>query len=335
MYLTLLIISLIQLTTTITNADTQCPIVSQSIKNNTIISNFRLVQYNVEWLFTDYYSNSKCPGSGCPWANTSQAFTHMDYVSNVIEKLNPDYINLCEVEGCDELNQLNNLLNSNYKPYLIKGTDTSTGQNVGLLTKIDPNLNLYRDESRIEYPISNSQCGYVGNSSTTGLSKHYITEMTINKYNVAIIGLHLLAYPTDPSRCAQREAQALIVQNIINKYLDLEYEIIVIGDLNDYDGEILDANNSKPTSQVLQILKTNDKLKSISNFISQDQRYTCWWDQDESCKSSPNEFSMIDHILLTPNLYLHVNSAFVYHGYDEFCGTLNSDHYPVIVDFVF
>ncbi len=31
-----------------------------------------------------------------------------------------------------------------YKPYLIKGTDTATGQNVGIITKIDPSSNMQR-----------------------------------------------------------------------------------------------------------------------------------------------------------------------------------------------
>ena len=49
-------------------------------------------------LFTDYYSNAACPGTGCPWKNISEAETHMNYVTNVIATLNPDFVNLCEVE---------------------------------------------------------------------------------------------------------------------------------------------------------------------------------------------------------------------------------------------
>lgn len=28
---------------------------------------------------------------------------------------------------------------------------------------------------------------------------------------------------------------------------------------------------------------------------------------------------------------LHLN-VYIYHGYDEYCGKYNSDHYPVVVD---
>jgi exonuclease III len=353
-----LTISLIALTSA---SDTQCPLVP-SLENFQIGSpqggvqgslqrmvpmptsssdrrpnknTFRLMQYNVEWLFTDYYSNAKCPGSGCPWSNSSQATTHMNYVSQVISSLDPDFINLCEVEGCDELNQLTKIVGSEYLPYLIQGTDSATGQNVGIITKIDPVVNLYRDESRYTYPIPGSKCGYTGSSGTSGISKHYITELKLNGLNVAVLGLHLLAYPTDTTRCAEREAQAMVAQEIIIKYLNLGYEIVVLGDLNDYDGQVLDANDSIPTSQVLQILKTDGKLVTASSWIPQDTRYTNWWDKDGSCKSSSDEFTMIDHILITPGLSKKITGAFVYHGYQEFCGTYNSDHYPVIVDFDF
>ena len=121
-------------------SDTECPIVSSpGADRRADKSKLRLVQYNVEWLFIDYYSNANCPGSGCSWPNSTAAQTHMSYVSKVIKDLNPDIINFCEVEGCDELNMLKNSLNdATYTPYLIKGTDTSTGQNVGMLTRVNP-----------------------------------------------------------------------------------------------------------------------------------------------------------------------------------------------------
>jgi exonuclease III len=321
------------------NADTQCPTVSNpGDRRSENKSQFRLMQYNVEWLFTDYYSNAACPGTGCPWKNISEAETHMNYVTNVIATLNPDFVNLCEVEGCDELNELSNNLNKNtvsYKPYLIKGTDSATGQNVGIITKIDPTVNLYRDESRVSYPIPGSKCGYSGASGTEGISKHYITEMKLGNYNVALIGLHLLAYPTDVTRCVERESQSIVAQNIIKSYLDKNYEVIVMGDLNDYDGSVPDLNDSQPTSQVLEILKVNGQLKPVSTLIEKNERYTDWWDRDFSCDSSNYEFNMIDHILVTPNLYNHIISAFIYHGYEEFCGKYNSDHFPVLIDFEF
>jgi exonuclease III len=325
-----------------TTGDTECPIVSSREDRRTNKKSLRLVQYNAEWLFVDYYSGMDCPGNGCPWHTIDEAKKHLMYVANITNILKPDIINICEVEGCDELIMLKEILdNTNtYNPYLKKGTDTGTGQNVGMLTKIDPITTLYRSEEKIFYPISGSKCGTTNVSGTTGVSKHYITEFNFGSMNVAMIGVHLLAIPTDPARCVQREAQAQVLQNIVSSYLDKEYEIILIGDMNDFDNEVLDLNSNKPTSRVLDILKGLDGqlkgkylLENIALGISKDKRYSDWWDSDNNCStSSINDFSMIDHILVTPNINSRIINAFIYHGYDEYCGKFNSDHFPVVID---
>jgi exonuclease III len=323
-------------------ADTECPIVTTIADRRADNSTFRLVQYNAEWLFIDYYSSAKCPGSGCSWHTLDEAETHLGNVAKVLKELNADIVNICEVEGCDELNMLIGELNDNtYKPYLIKGTDTSTGQNVGMITRIDPKINLYRDEERVNYPLPNSQCGSTS-SGSTGVSKHYITEMTISGINVALIGAHLLAIPTDPSRCVQREGQAQVLQNIIYSYIQKKYEIIVMGDMNDYDLETLDMNSNKPTSRVLDIIKgiEGDKkgtymLSNVANWMKQQERYSDWWDSDNNCNTaSQNDYSMIDHVLVSSLLEPRIKNVFIYHNYSEYCGKMDSDHYPVVIDFV-
>jgi len=326
-------------------ADTECPFIPTNSYNqqhyaNTNKNRLRLVQYNVEWLFIDYYPAMNCPGDGCTWKNQSEAQTHMDYVAKVVNKLRPDIINFCEVEGCDELNMLKSQLFLPYTPYLKKGTDTSTGQNVGMLTLVDPLVDLYRSEERANYPILGSQCGYTGAPGSTGVSKHFITEYYLGGMNIAFISAHLLAIPTDPSRCAQREAQASVLQNVVYNYILRNYEVIVIGDFNDYDAEVLDVNNNQPISRVLDILKGSYSgqytLYSVAETIKQDERYSDWWDSDNNCNtSSPKDYSMIDHVLVTDSIRKNIINTFVYHGYNEYCGKYNSDHFPVVVDLLF
>jgi exonuclease III len=326
-----------------TFGDTECPNVYSFGDRRSDKNKLRLVQYNVEWLFIDYYSPMDCPGSGCTWVNQSEAEIHMDYVANVVNELNPDLINFCEVEGCDELNILKDKLDGSYLPYLKKGTDTSTGQNVGMLTRIDPLINLYRTEIKYNYPIPNSNCGYNGSTGSSGVSKHYITEFKFNNYNVAFIAAHLLAIPTDPTRCAEREAQASVLQNIIFDYISKDYEIIMIGDFNDYDAEILDMNSDKPISKVLDILKGTQgylsgqyQLTNVAEEINQEERYSDWWDSDNNCNTTTKkDYSMIDHILVTDAIKNNIYDVFIYHGYDEFCGKYNSDHFPVVLDLIF
>jgi exonuclease III len=43
---------------------------------------------------------------------------------------------------------------------------------------------------------------------------------------------------------------------------------------------------------------------------------------------------MIDHVLVTDAIRKNVENVFIYHGYDEYCGKYDSDHYPVIVDLI-
>ena len=324
--------------------DTECPTVYYPGDRRADKNALRLVQYNVEWLFIDYYASADCPGNGCAWHTLDDAETHLSYVVNVLKELQPDIINFCEIEGCDELNILKSYLGTSYYPYLKKGTDTATGQNVGILTKVDPIVSLYRSEEKIAYPISGTKCGSTTASGTSGVSKHYITEFKLYYgLKVAMIGAHLLAIPTDPARCVQREAQAQVLQNIVSSYIEREYEIILLGDMNDFDAETLDINSDKPTSRVLDIIKGLDgqkkgtyELTNIAYRIKQNERYSDWWDSDNNCNTASNlDYSMIDHVLVTDKIRKNIMNTFIYHGYDEFCGKYDSDHYPVVVDLIF
>ena len=320
-------------------SDTECPSISITGDRRENKNKLRIVQYNVEWLFIDYYGGSNCPGDGCTWKNQSEAQIHMDYVAKRIKDINPDIINFCEVEDCHELMMLKDKLDNTYTPYLKKGAYTSTGQNVGMLTRIDPVKSLYRTEVRYNYPIEASKCNYSGTGST-GVSKHYITEFIFNQLNVAFISAHLVAIPTDPSRCSQREAQASILQKVIVDYIQNGFEVIMIGDFNDYDSEVLDINNNKPISIVLDILKGKQgdyagsyELYSIAETITQNERYSDWWDSDNNCNtSSKTDYSMIDHVLVTDLIKKNIYNTFIYHAYDEYCGKYDSDHYPLVVD---
>jgi len=116
----------------------------------------------------------------------------------------------------------------------------------------------------------------------------------------------------------------------------------VIGDFNDYDAEVLDVNNNKPTSRVLDILKGYKgdlsglyELHNVAEEITQNERYSDWWDSDNNCNTvSENDYSMIDHVLVTNSIRKNIDDVYIYHGYDEYCGKYNSDHYPVVIDFV-
>lgn len=333
----------------VTSSD--CPLIVQYANNPSTHlrvksqeNRIRLVQYNAEWLFLNYYSPMNCPGTGCTWVNQSQAEKHMQYVANVVNDLKPDIMNVCEVEGCYEMSALKSALpqSSYYNVYLKQGTDTATGQNVGLMTAITPIANLTRTEEKIQYPLADSKCGYTGANGTVGVSKHYLTEYILFGRRILFAGIHLLAYPEDATRCAEREAQAQIIQNVVANYIkEIGGEVIVLGDLNDFDGRVLDANRNVPTSRVLDILKGyvgkhagEYELLTATEKIPEVERFSDWWDENADCVGTADEFSLIDHVLVTPFLFERIQTAYVYHGYDEFCGKYDSDHYPFVVDFI-
>lgn len=293
-----------------------------------------IAQYNVEWLFTEPYKD--CPGDGCAWNTTSQEFTHLDYVAQVIQKLDADTIHLCEVQSCTQLNQLNSLLEGfDYVPYLIQGTDSYTGQNVALLTRIDPILPLTRNENRVDYPVDDNNCQYDGDAGSTGVSKHLITTFSLNGQNISLVGAHFLSNPNDPTACVKREAQSLVLQQTINSIIPYN-DVIVMGDFNDFDPLILDINANLPNSRVLNIIRGYEghakyELFSVGNLTFQNNRYTDWYDPNEDCIVETSEYSTIDHIFLTKHLYDHVDKILYYHDYEQGCNINNSDHYPIIV----
>jgi exonuclease III len=303
----------------------------------------RVVQYNVEWLFIDYYAPADCPGSGCSWHTDSDARDHLSHVSEILTDLQPDILNVCEVEGSKELEMLNDELGGQYDTWFVQGTDTSTGQNVGMLTTIPLTANLTRSVETMDYPLPDTRCGADDDMrGSTGVSKHYISEFTLGSTRVALIAAHLLAKPTDPGRCVKREAQAQVLQHIVREYIGRGSEVLLLGDFNDYDGDIPDINNHQPISRVLDILKGHDdddpnapyRLISAAQRISSENRYTNWWDSDSNCGTqSAEDYAMIDHALMTPGLYNFLENVFVYQAYDEYCGKIDSDHYPLVLDF--
>ena len=116
--------------------------------------------------------------------------------------------------------------------------------------------------------------------------------------------------------------------------------VIVMGDFNDYDGETLDALDDEPLSSVLDIVKGSAgpiagkyTLVNAASLLPQEDRWSDWWDKNGDCEGTINEMTMIDHVLVSPELVDFITNVEIWHEYSEYCGKWNSDHYPVIVDF--
>lgn len=76
-----------------------------------------------------------------PWKGSpDEALEHMKQIAEVIKRNNPDIVNLVEVENEDAVKLLRDtfLSDRGYEIKFIQGKDSSTGQDLALLTRIDP-----------------------------------------------------------------------------------------------------------------------------------------------------------------------------------------------------
>eukprot|EP00026_Physarum_polycephalum_P009426 Phypoly_transcript_09550.p1 GENE.Phypoly_transcript_09550~~Phypoly_transcript_09550.p1 ORF type:complete len:378 (+),score=27.05 Phypoly_transcript_09550:156-1289(+) len=246
-----------------------------------------------------------------------------------------DILNVAEVQDCHVLTILNEKLKGmNYLPYLLLGTDTHTGQNVGLLTRIDPSTDILRTGASVPYPIPSSTC----DSSLSGaqaVSKHYYTTFEIKGLQkpLTIFGMHFLAFPDNSERCVKREAQATVIKRLIEEELRGGRSVVAMGDLNDFDPTIVDASDSIPISSVLALLRDpvpsnpGDELVNVAQYVqAPSDRYSNWYDRDDNCKLGPNELSLIDHLLISQDLVPLVSKAYMDHSYGPSCSSLEIEN---------
>jgi endonuclease/exonuclease/phosphatase family metal-dependent hydrolase len=294
-------------------------------------SRLSIMQLNAEFLW-----DGQDPEEGqadFPWKGSpTECEEHMRRVSELILKADPDIVNLCEVENLDSLTLFNDhfLAGRGYAPYLVKGTDSFTGQDVCLLTRIDPEGGAIRRDDR---------AGTSGNI-TKNVSKNYIARIDVAPdLKIALVGIHLLAIPPEESRRLPRQAQADAVRSIALDELHAGFQVVVIGDFNDYDGsqEAMDHIGSQPITTVLSSIRAMDPadpaddLVSAASRLDQSLRWTAFYDANRNGSVDPPlEFTSIDHVLLSPALAQKIETVAIPHEHDP---RLVTDHFPVVVWF--
>lgn len=272
-------------------------------------------------------------------------------VAAVIEAINPDILNLVEVTSKEGVDLLVEILHekglTEYQGYHMDGFDSYTGMDVALISKYKPDevngkqIQLFfseRDDPtwRESYRFQ----GYDGRAQTrhAALTRHSVYYITIGDYKLGFLGLHFKSNPSSDAANAQRSAQAKIAQRIINsEIVGKGYLPILLGDMNDYDGDVPDRDETRDTkTTVLRDLKDfdqekeGDELVNVAKFIPrQADRYTSFWDRNENGARDPYDvFTMIDHILLPQELVGFVKRAFIFHS----IALETSDHKAVVVD---
>ena len=74
-----------------------------------------------------------------------------------------------QVRSCSELQEIVRQLPVGYAAYMVGGQDTYTGQKMGLITRIDPVVDLWRTDERAHAPLPESTCGRTGRTTTQGI----------------------------------------------------------------------------------------------------------------------------------------------------------------------
>lgn len=239
--------------------------------------------------------------------NAPNKQSHNKLIAEVIFKLKPNIVSLCEVSDKEQLDYIKtqtSTYNHIFSSHFVKSTDTRTYQNTGLLTTIVPTV--------VPYVFSKH------------ISKHYVAQFKIEKLNIALISCHLISNPQCEIKMQQREKQAHELKIKVESLIESGYEVLLAGDLNDFDNDVRDASSSKSMTNVLSIIKMNGLIKTTNNLIKHKDRYTYTYE---------NKNIMIDHVLMTNGLYKLIKKVSIHHIKEKTID--DSDHDPIIIDFSF
>lgn len=290
----------------------------------TYAEGLRITALNTEFMFdgTGDEGEATFPHKGDP----EKARAHRDRIGRVIRMLDADVVLLVEVENREVMQLLieESLSDLSYEAYFVQGQDMFTGQDVGLLSRV-PIEYIGRTDERAPVGVSNS---------TYGVSKNLYARLNLGVVPTTIIGLHFLARPDDPTRLEKREAQAAVISQLVEQEIEAGRAVVVLGDFNDFDDEVLDIRGSQPITKVLSRIKAagpgeEDDLHNVIADVSPRERYTAHWDRNRNEVVEFDELSAIDHILLSPELYRRVREVVYVQAHDPLTYT---DHFPIVIN---
>lgn len=296
-----------------------------------ITDDFTVVALNACWLFDGVGEEQFNTAPQCE----EDAEEHLIRVANYLATVDADFISIEEIESADMLHRLNEKLGGDYNEIFVQGTDDYTGQDVAGLSRLPVDA-MGRSDDTQRYPIPGSR--FRAPMGTEDVAKHFWATIQVGDETITFIAVHLLAYPDDLQRAVRREAQALIIQRLAKSFLDLGHEVIIMGDINDFDSSVCDAAGNQPRSCVDTLFTDidgdveGDEMMNAASFIPQAERYTYWYDENHNdIDDGPEEHSMIDHMYVSLGLADSISSVRIDHaGYEA---RTVSDHWPIITTF--
>lgn len=321
----------------VTPVTSQCDSVVRGADRRSDKTRLKIASFNCMFLFVTNWRTGIDPDG--PWTSLKNAQAHAQAIATRLDALDADIVALLETEDCATAQYVRAQMRTGaaYKVFFIAGTDVATGQNIVLLSRVDPDLDVWRTGDRLAYPVSGNKCGFKGSASTTSVSKNLLSRFAVPGFPLFVLAVaHLVARPTEPDRCAQREAQALLMKSAVKAALKETptAAVIMMGDFNDLDASVPDIDDSdSPTSRTLATLKssTTPRLKSTWEFVDAADRWsTC----SANCRSP--QCSAIDYVLASDKILAVADDVgFDLRGRNRTCpadtGPSPSDHWPVAI----
>ena len=284
-------------------------------------SGVSIMTFNTEWLLGSQSQVEALKKKGI-WGleekdTESEIEEQHEAIATIVARHTPDILCLQEVINEVAAKRLQKVLQGKgiqYVLHFLESRDTYLEQDVVFLTnKSSANITDIKASHPID-PVYPSKC--------------VILTCLLNGEQTAIIGLHLKAVPTEPSAVAKREKQADAVVRQLNRLSAAGYATLVLGDLNDWDPIVPDADPSEqatPTSQALKKMKDyvpggDDELVNSLKWVEPiEKRYTF------NYKGSK---TVLDHILIPLGWQDRVSGVTIDHDRPDWA----SDHWPVILD---
>ncbi len=292
----------------ITRADRPLPVLTPAGPGS-----FAVATYNVENLFDFQDPHPSDP----PRPSLGEYQHRLSKTAEAIRAMGaPTIIGLQEVENIEVLQDLAEqeaLIEFDYQPYLIEGTD-SRGIDVGYLVRGDQanvmGVGAYPAPEGLTSrpPLLITVTLQAPGNPTVYLLNNHFTSMSGGEE------------ATEPRRDAQASWNATLVAGILED--DPGALVIVLGDLNSY-------YDSRPLDSLRE-----SGLRHVYEAIDPDLPYTYIYE---------GECETLDHILVTPTLYahlvrvdvLHINADYPLAAADDASPRRSSDHDPLIAVFRF
>ncbi len=286
----------------------------------------RVAAFNVEFLFDGVDDEGQ---ADFPWkGNPEAAREHQGRVAEVVRRVDADVIMLAEVENKDVLDALvaGPLAGMGYTAYFVPGNDRFTGQDMGLLSKLPIDATGRTDERA---PVPGSP------TETYGVSKNLWARLRIGGMATTIVGVHFLAQPDNAARKPQREAQAEVIRRLVALEQGEGREVIVLGDVNDFDDTILDRRGNRPITTVAALLKAGaagaeNDLRNVMGEVPVAERFSNLYDRNRNEVIEEGELGAIDHMFVSPGLFRRIREVRFVHTHDPRTVT---DHFPISVTF--